>query len=126
MKPVYTKRDLGIEIAAKFGFSDVRGKAISDFAINCLASALVAGLNIKLHGLGSLIPVSRKPRVGRNPKDLESGDVLIPLRRAVRLKISRKLKERLNTAELKDIHAKRDSDIDLQAAASSAGNAQGD
>jgi DNA-binding protein HU-beta len=64
-------------------------------AVSCsMKEFLVAGKRIVLTGVGSFELVDRKERKGVNPKTLEK--IIIPERKALKFKASKKLKNLIN------------------------------
>ena len=59
-----------------------------------LTKALCRGENIEIRGFGSYKVVSRKARIGRNPRNSEN--IQIPAKKAIRWKMSKSLFNRLN------------------------------
>lgn len=50
---------------------------------------------VQLRFFGSFLPVTRKPKIGRNPK-IPSVSLLIPVKKSVRFKLSKKVRSELN------------------------------
>jgi integration host factor subunit beta len=67
---------------------------ILDIIFTELTKALCRGENIEIRGFGSYKVVSRKARIGRNPKDSEN--IQIPAKKVIRWKMNKGLFNRLN------------------------------
>ena len=67
---------------------------ILDIIFTELTKALCRGENIEIRGFGSYKVVSRKARIGRNPRNSEN--IQIPAKKAIRWKMSKGLFNRLN------------------------------
>ena len=90
---VYTKTDIARGISHIEGLPTSRSMRIVDHVIEQIVLALIAGKSVNLPKLGKLLPVYRKARKGRRPKDMQP--IEIPARIRVRLIISPTLKEQL-------------------------------
>ena len=67
---------------------------IVDIVFSEIVEALCKGKNIEIRGFGTYKIVSRKARIGRNPKNSQS--VQIPAKKAIKWKMSKTLYNRLN------------------------------
>ena len=82
---------LGERISERHDITKGRSKAIVDSMRDCIVDALSEGKSVNLWGLGTFHVVTRKERVGRNPRTGES--VSIPALRKIRFKPSKGIKE---------------------------------
>ena len=71
---------------------------IVQLSISCMAEAMLAGRHIEFRDFGVFEVLTRRSRLGRNPNDPKN-TVVIPARRTVKFKLSRKMMERLAAAE---------------------------
>lgn len=96
MRNNLTRMALAKKLAGQTNQSIETAKSQVDFVISALADALVDGRNVELRHFGTLAVVTRKPRLGRNPRQPDSTVIQIPSRKTVRLRLSNHLIERLN------------------------------
>ena len=71
--------------------------------LDCMADAMIAGKHIEFRDFGVFEVIVRKARLGRNPNS-PSNTVIIPARRTVKFKLSRKMMSKLaevQTAQVK-------------------------
>ncbi|MBF0187077.1 MAG: HU family DNA-binding protein [Magnetococcales bacterium] len=89
------KNDL-IKAAAKTaGLTQEQGSAMLDAVLQEIGSALEKGEKVELFGFGSFSISERAARTGRNPQTGKS--MKIPASKGVRFKVSKGLKDRVNT-----------------------------
>ena len=67
---------------------------IVDIVFFEIIEALYRGKNIEIRGFGTYKAITRKARIGRNPKNSET--IQIPAKKAIRWKMSKVLYNRLN------------------------------
>lgn len=63
-------------------------------SIDCMSEALLAGRHIEFRDFGVFEVLTRRSRLGRNPNNPQN-TVVIPARRTVKFKLSRKMLEKL-------------------------------
>jgi len=90
-----TKKQLTEQIAKDTGLKQWQVHNVVNSMIGKVRHSLKVGERVELRGLGTFEPVTRKPRVGRNPRKPEN-DVPIPERRAVKFKPSKFFHEEMN------------------------------
>ena len=83
------------EMIAKVEEATGAGKKVASEMVNAYEAALVADLkagnDYRIHGLGTLKPVTRAARKGRNP---QTGDeITIPAKNTVKLSVSKNFAE---------------------------------
>jgi integration host factor subunit beta len=67
---------------------------ILEIVLSEITNALCEGKNIEIRGFGTYKTVTRKARIGRNPKNSET--ITIPAKKAIKWKISKEFFNRLN------------------------------
>ena len=89
-----TKAELITAIADKASLSKLQSKAAIEAFLGCVTSSLKAGVEVRLVGFGSFVPVRRPAGTARNPR---TGEIV---KRAAsnttRFKIGEGLKNALN------------------------------
>ena len=95
---VKDKRICGSEVAGKIsascGIPQAQAGRILRSLLGSIASSLEDGSTVWLAGLGSLRPVQRKARIGRNPATGE--EIKIPARKGIRFIPCKALRRGLN------------------------------
>lgn len=93
-----TRRELALNIHKKLPAGKKCSAAlildIVQLTIECMADAMLQGRHIEFRDFGVFEVLTRKSRLGRNPNNPQN-TVVIPARRTVKFKLSRKLMERL-------------------------------
>lgn len=88
------KSDLIKQLAAASGVSASAVERVLDNLVTITAKAIKAGDEVPLHGLGKIVPVKRKERVGRNPRTGEAAT--IPASLSAKLSVTKVGKDLLN------------------------------
>ncbi|MDR2781123.1 MAG: integration host factor subunit alpha [Holosporaceae bacterium] len=89
-----TRADLANAITKEFCVTKFVALEIVEDILDEISSALMAGENVKISGLGTFSVRKKKARIGRNPKTLE--EAYITPRRTVSFKASSLLKSAMN------------------------------
>lgn len=89
------KKELVESTSIKTGYTKKEVANVIEAAVEVTAESLKKGDNIKLVGFGTLNPVNRKARIGRNPRKPQE-TIEIPACTGVVFKMSKELKERIN------------------------------
>ena len=91
-----TRRELAVNIHKKLGgkYSASLILDIVQASIDCMSDAMLKGRHIEFRDFGVFEVLTRRSRLGRNPNNPQN-TVIIPARRTVRFKLSRKMLERL-------------------------------
>jgi len=84
-----TKNEIAQAVAEKLGLTKNQAHNIIDTVLRTMADGLRSGETVNLRHFGTLKPVTRKARKGRNPKTGEQ--IMIPERQAVTFKASKSL-----------------------------------
>ena len=92
MKTSHRKIDIAKDLSNKTGFSVLLSKKLLDDFFECLLANINS--NIYLKNLGSFKVLSKKQRIGRNPRT--NKEYIISSRKVVQFKISEKFKKELN------------------------------
>lgn len=92
----FTRNDLAVDLSSRTGCSVESAKGTVEHVINAMATALATGKKVEFRGFGVLEVVTRKEKVGRNPKDPSSGTYRIPPRAVVKFRAGKELDETLN------------------------------
>lgn len=88
------KYDLVRRLRKECGATEEEMEKLVKAMIDTFTEALAEGNRVFLPGLGTLIPVPRAGRIGRNPKTGES--CTIPARTTVKFTAAKRLKDALN------------------------------
>ena len=92
----YTRNDLAADIGERLALPVSQARSVVDQALDAIAKALADGKRVEFRHFGTLEPVQRKPKVGRNPMNAGAGLYHIPARRMVRFRASGHLFNLLN------------------------------
>jgi integration host factor subunit beta len=92
----FTRDDWALELSRRSALSVDRAKGVVAEALDILAKAVVEGHKIEFRGFGVIDVVTRKPKIGRNPKNPSAGQYQIPARRVVRFRAGTRLFDALN------------------------------
>ncbi len=96
-----TRRELAVNIHKKLGKNPKCSASlvldIVQLSIDCMAEAMLEGRHIEFRDFGVFEVLTRRSRLGRNPNNPQN-TVVIPARRTVKFKLSRKMMERLAAA----------------------------
>jgi len=94
VKKNFTRRDLSRKIYQTLGFSkNLSSKIIDDF-FEILVSEIIKKNKVKISSFGSFSVLSKKERIGRNPKTKIEAKILP--RKVVKFKPSIQFKEKIN------------------------------
>lgn len=89
------KADLVATVARKTNQTQATANALIDATLEAMSEALQQGETVTLVGFGIYTPKRSAQRMGRNPQNGEPA--LIPARNTVSFKVSKGLKEYLNS-----------------------------
>ena len=89
--PAYTKRELVLRVARETELTQEQVHDAVQKSLNIIAETLLSGRAIEFRDFGVFEMVSRKARIGRNPKKPEE-TVQIPNRKTIKFRPGRKLK----------------------------------
>ncbi len=95
-----TRRDLALELRERLGSRNTHSEMIEcvDALLDTIAEALIAGRHLEFRGFGTFSVVTRKSRVGRNPRQPdETYD--IPKRKVVNFKPAAGLQQAVAAAK---------------------------
>lgn len=95
----FTKADLVGSVREGSCFSKGRSSEIVDTLLKIIKTSLAAGEDVKISGFGTFCVKEKKARRGRNPATGE--DLTLKPRRVVTFKCSDKLRETINTPEIR-------------------------
>ena len=94
MRKNYTRNKLAERINMKLGYSKEEAKEFIEVFLNYIKVNLNSKENIKISKLASFKVISKKERIGRNPKTGQ--DAIISERKVVSCKFSKNLKNKIN------------------------------
>ena len=94
MKKNFTRNKLAERINLKLGYSKEEAKEFIEFFLNYIKININTKENIKISKLASLKVISKKERIGRNPKTGQ--EAIISERKVVSCKFSKNLKNKIN------------------------------
>ena len=97
VKKNFTRKDLSNKIYQNLGFSKNYSSTIVDNFFETLIQELLKSNKIKISSFGTFEVISKKERIGRNPKTKK--EAKISSRKVVRFKPSSIFKEKLNNNE---------------------------
>jgi len=89
-----TKRDLVIRIAQQTNLKQHEIKEVIQLTLDIITNELAAGRSIEFRNFGVFEVTTRKPRIGRNPKE-PTKSVTIPERVVVKFKAGKIMRERV-------------------------------
>jgi nucleoid DNA-binding protein len=92
----YTRRELATALAARLSVNVQTAKKYTETFVDILTECFAAGQKVELRNFGVFAVVTRKAKVGRNPKNPSAGVYEIPPKRVVRFKAGKSLDTRLN------------------------------
>jgi integration host factor subunit alpha len=91
----FTRKKLAERINTKLGYSKEEAKEFIEVFLNYIKININAKKNIKISKLASFKLISKKERIGRNPKTGQ--DAIISERKVVSCKFSKNLKNKINS-----------------------------
>ena len=94
MRKNFTRSKLAERINVKLGYSKEEAKEFIEFFLNYIKVNMNSKENIKISKLASFKVISKKERIGRNPKTGQ--DAIISERKVVSCKFSKNLKNKIN------------------------------
>ena len=95
MRKNFTRNKLAQRINVKLGYSKEEAKEFIEVFLNYIKVNINTKENIKISKLASFKIISKKERIGRNPKTGQ--DAIISERKVVSCKFSKNLKNKINT-----------------------------
>ena len=95
MRKNFTRNKLAERINVKLGYSKEEAKEFIEVFLNYIKVNMNTKENIKISKLASFKVISKKERIGRNPKTGQ--DAIISERKVVSCKFSKNLKNKINT-----------------------------
>ena len=90
----YTKRELILDVAREGKVTQEVARDVVQRTIDLMVDTLVSGRTIEIRDFGIFETVTRRKRIGRNPKKPEE-TVDIPSRKAIKFRPGRKFRDRL-------------------------------
>ena len=94
MRKNFTRNKLAERINVKLGYSKEEAKEFIEIFLNYIKININEKENIKISKLASFKVISKKERIGRNPKTGQ--DAIISKRKVVSCKFSKNLKNKIN------------------------------
>ena len=94
MRKNFTRNKLAQRINVKLGYSKEEAKEFIEVFLNYIKVNINTKENIKISKLASFKVISKKERVGRNPKTGQ--DAIISERKVISCKFSKNLKNQIN------------------------------
>ena len=94
MRKNFTRNQLAERINVKLGYSKEEAKEFIEVFLNYIKVNMNTKENIKISKLASFKVISKKERIGRNPKTGQ--DAIISKRKVVSCKFSKNLKVKIN------------------------------
>ena len=94
MRKNFTRNKLAERINVKLGYSKEESKEFIEFFLNYIKVNINTKENIKISKLASFKVISKKERIGRNPKT--GKDAIISERKVVSCKFSKNFKNKIN------------------------------
>ena len=95
MRKNFTRNKLAERINIKLGYSREEAKEFIEVFLNYIKVNMNTKENIKISKLASFKVISKKERIGRNPKT--GKDAIISERKVVSCKFSKNLKNKINS-----------------------------
>ena len=94
MRKNFTRNQLADRINLKLGYSKEEAKEFIEIFLNYIKNNINAKENFKISKLATFKVISKKERIGRNPKTGQ--DAIISERKVVSCKFSKNLKNKIN------------------------------
>ena len=94
MRKNFTRNKLAERINVKLGYSKEESKEFIEFFLNYIKVNINTKENIKISKLASFKVITKKERIGRNPKTGQ--EAIISERKVVSCKFSKNLKNKIN------------------------------
>ena len=94
MRKNFTRNKLAERINMKLGYSKEEAKEFIEIFLNYIKVNMNSKENIKISKLASFKVISKKERIGRNPKTGQ--EAIISKRKVVSCKFSKNLKNKIN------------------------------
>ena len=94
MRKNFTRNKLAQRINVKLGYSKEEAKEFIEVFLNYIKVKMNTKENIKISKLASFKVISKKERIGRNPRTGQ--DAIISERKVVSCKFSKNLKNKIN------------------------------
>ena len=94
MRKNFTRNKLAERINVRLGYSKEEAKEFIEIFLNYIKVNMNSKENIKISKLASFKVISKKERIGRNPKTGQ--DAIISERKVVSCKFSKNLKNKIN------------------------------
>ena len=94
MRKNFTRNKLAERINVRLGYSKEEAKEFIEVFLNCIKVNMNVKENIKISKLASFKIISKKERIGRNPKTGQ--EAIISKRKVVSCKFSKNLKNKIN------------------------------
>jgi nucleoid DNA-binding protein len=92
----YTRRELATALAGRLKITAKDARKITEAMVDLLTDCFVNGQKIELRNFGVFSVVTRKAKVGRNPRNPTAGVYEIPPKQVVRFKAGKELDSKLN------------------------------
>lgn len=92
----FTRNDLANELSKRGGLTLDRARGVIDHTLAILTEVLGRGDKVEFRSFGIFDVYTRKPRVGRNPKNPQAGQYRIPARKVVRFRAGKQISDLLN------------------------------
>lgn len=89
-----TRRDLIMRVSSETGIAQEDVALILEKTLDTIIDSLATGENVEFRNFGVFEVCTRKPRIGRNPKNPEE-IFMIPERKSVRFKMGRLMKAKV-------------------------------
>ena len=94
MRKNFTRNKLAQRINVKLGYSKEEAKEFIEIILNYIKNNINAEENFKISKFATFKVISKKERIGRNPKTGQ--DAIISERKVVSCKFSKNLKNKIN------------------------------
>ena len=94
MRKNFTRNKLAERINVRLGYSKEEAKEFIEVFLNCIKINMNDKENIKISKLASFKVITKKERIGRNPKTGQ--DAIISERKVVSCKFSKNFKNKIN------------------------------
>lgn len=96
MNANYTRRELATALSNRLNIPAQRAKNYVETFVDIMAECFVSGSKIELRNFGVFSVVTRKAKIGRNPRNPRAGVYEIPAKRVVRFRAGKVLDAKLN------------------------------
>lgn len=91
----FNRNDFAVALSERAVLKLDEARGVVDHVLAILTEKLTSGTKVEFRGFGIFDVYTRKPRIGRNPKNPQAGQYQIPARRTVRFRAGKQITDKL-------------------------------